>query len=105
MLKPGQYLIRIKKRLDDIKLRKLNKDELRFTSLKITEYINLINNQKLEFKEKENFVKTLSTKLHTKDKSIMTIYDEDFEHLDDIEIFKPSEDDIEEDVEVPDFNF
>ena len=35
----------------------------------------------------------------------MTIYDEDFEHLDDIEIFKPSEDDIEEDVEVPDFNF
>lgn len=95
----------IKKRLDDIKLRKLNKDELRFTSLKITEYINLINNQKIEFKEKENFVKTLSTKLHTKDKSIMTIYDEDFEHLDDIEIFKPSEDDIEEDVEVPDFNF
>jgi len=101
----NKYTDDIRKRLDDIKLRKLNEDELRLTSLKITEYINLINNQKIEYKEKENFVKTLSTKLHTKDKSIMTIYDEDFEHLDDIEIFKPTDDDIEEDVEVPDFNF
>lgn len=81
---------KIYKRLDDIRLKLLNYNERDRVRIKISEYKELIKTQTVECKEQEKYVKTITTKLNTKDKKISTIYDEEFDQMDGIEIFKPS---------------
>lgn len=87
----------IKVRLDDIKLRKLNEDEIRDTNLKIKEYIKMIKEQDKELKEMNVFLKTLPTKLNTKNNKILPLYEEDeIQQVHDIDVFMPSIEDVDD---------
>lgn len=90
----GQFNPQIYQRLDNIKLRKLNEDEIRKTEISIVEYRQKVKMSKEELNQFEKFLKTISVQLHTKNRTVVNLFEEEKDEIDDIEIFTPTKEQL-----------